>query len=101
MTRRITHGLLAAAMAFTTLGATISEAQARGGRVAAGVAAGIIGLGILGAYAHARDRHYYGRHCYAGPRECFWVEGRCWFNRYGERVCKGGREVCERRTYCD
>jgi hypothetical protein len=80
-----------------------AEAHGRGGRVAAGVAAGIIGLGILGAYGHARDREYYraGGDCYPGPEECGWRDRRCFENRYGEMVCRGGRWTCWRPTYCD
>lgn len=72
----------------------------RGGRVAVGVAAGIIGLGILGAYSGARARTYY-RGCYDGPRECFYREGSCYINRYGDEVCRRGYQVCERRRVCD
>ena len=95
------------------LGATLSTAtpaDARGGRVAAGVAAGILGLGLLGAYAHARDRDYYRpyrryRHysggCYRGPERCWRAPSRCHYDRYGDYVCRGGRLRCERPLYCD
>jgi hypothetical protein len=75
----------------------------RGGRVAAGIAAGIIGLGVLGAYAHARDRDYraYDEVCYRGPKECGWVGRRCFVNRWGEDVCRGGRWTCWRDTVCE
>ena len=71
---------------------------------AAGVAAGLITLGILGAYAH--DRRYgpppgYSGACYKGPRECGWVGARCWINRYGDEVCNRGHYRCWRKTYCD
>ncbi|MCB1546654.1 MAG: hypothetical protein KDJ41_02235 [Hyphomicrobiaceae bacterium] len=81
-----------------------AEAHRRGNGVAAGVAAGLITLGILGAYAH--DRRYgpppgYSGACYKGPRECGWVGARCWINRYGDEVCNRGHYRCWRKTYCD
>lgn len=95
---------LASAMVFGTMVTTAEQAEAgRGGRVAAGVAAGIIGLGLLGAYAHARDRHYYRSHggCYKGPERCSWKGRHCFENRYGDYVCRGGHYSCYRPTYCD
>ena len=68
------------------------------------IAAGIIGLGVLGAYANARDRRYYrddDEVCYRGPRECGWVGRRCFENRWGETICRGGRWTCWRDTHCD
>ena len=97
----LTTSALAAAV---VLGSAISQSEpahaGRGGRVAAGVAAGIIGLGILGAYSSARARGYYGT-CYEGPRECYYRPGSCYINRYGDEVCRRGYQVCERRRYCD
>jgi hypothetical protein len=71
----------------------------RGRGVAVGVAAGIIGLGVLGAYSGARARSY-SRTCYDGPRECYYKGGSCYINRYGDEVCRRGYEVCERRRIC-
>ena len=60
MLKKIINSLMAVALMVGVTASTIQPAEAgRGGRVAAGVAAGIIGLGILGAYANARDREYY------------------------------------------
>lgn len=106
MIKKFTHALLAVTMAGGLALTSAQQAEAGRGRgVGLGIAAGIIGLGILGATAHARDRHYdYGHSgggCYRGPRECYWAGGRCYINRYGEEVCRGGERVCERRTYCD
>lgn len=105
MLKTIAHSLVAATLAVGVIASTAAPADAgRGGRIAAGVAAGIIGLGILGAYAHARNRHYYdGGYggCYRGPRECGWSGRQCYENRWGDVVCRGGRYVCTRRTYCD
>jgi hypothetical protein len=99
--------LLSAVTALTlALGVVASSSEpaeaGRGGRIAAGVAAGVIGLGILGAYAHARDRHYYAGSCYRVGGGCYWKEGHCWYNRWGERHCRRGYRVCEpARTVCD
>jgi hypothetical protein len=109
MLNKFMASLLAVLLAFgTVMAANTAPAEAgRGGRVAAGVAAGIIGLGVLGAYAHARERHYYSGYrdddevCYRGPRECGWVGRRCFENRYGDEVCRGGRWTCWRDTVCD
>ncbi len=78
-----------------------ADARRRGGAVAAGVAAGIIGLGILGATANSRGRTYREPACYRGPRECRRGPDRCWYNRYGDYVCRRGELRCFRRTYCD
>jgi hypothetical protein len=105
MLKRIMHALMALALIAGVTASSIGPAEAghRGGRFAAGVAAGIIGLGLLGAYAHARDRHYYSAHdeCYPGPEECGWVNRRCFYNSWGDYVCRGGRWTCWRPTYCD
>jgi hypothetical protein len=103
MLKTFTALTLAAATAFGATVTTLDQAEAgRGGRVAAGVAAGIIGLGILGAYAHARDRHYHrSSGCYKGPERCSWRGRRCFENRYGDVVCRGGHYSCHRETICD
>ncbi|WP_333792984.1 hypothetical protein [Hyphomicrobium sp.] len=105
MIKKFVHGLMALML---VAGAAVSSTQpaeaGRGGRVAAGVAAGIIGLGLLGAYAHSRDRDYYYRsrgECYPGPEECGWKNRRCFIDSWGDRVCRGGRWTCWRPTYCD
>ncbi len=78
-----------------------AEAHRRGGGVAAGLAIGtILGLGIAGAYAG--PRYYdYGPGCYRGPRQCDYVGRGCWFNNYGERICRGGEYRCWRPMICD
>jgi hypothetical protein len=102
MLKKIAYPMIAVALAAGTALATVQPAEARGGRVAAGVAAGIIGLGILGAYAHARDRAYYAGRCYEVGGGCYWREGRCYINRFGDEVCRRSYRVCEPvRTVCD
>jgi hypothetical protein len=74
-------------------------AEARRGGVAAGVAVGtLLGLGIAGAYAGPR---YYEPACYPGPRQCERVGQRCWYNSYGDYVCRGGELRCWRPRICD
>jgi hypothetical protein len=80
---------------------TVQPAQAGGRGVGVGIAAGIIGLGILGAAASARDRDYYRAGCYRGREECGWSDRRCFENRYGDTVCRGGVYRCYRPTICD
>jgi len=107
MVRKFLHPLLALLLAAGIAAASVHEAEAGRGRgVAAGVAAGIIGLGILGAAASARDRGYYYDDdyepaCYRGERRCGWENRRCFENRYGEVVCRGGDYVCRRPLICD
>ena len=109
MLKNLMASLLAITLVFgATMTAYTAPAEAgRGGRVAAGIAAGIIGLGVLGAVANARDRHHYSRYrgyeevCYKGRRECGWVGRRCFENRYGEEICRGGRWTCWRDTICE
>lgn len=109
MIRKLMHAMLALTLVTGSIAASIQPAEAgRGGRTAAGIAAGIIGLGILGAYAHSRDRDEYYRddyyrdaECYPGPEECGWTRRRCYTDSWGDTVCRGGRWVCSRPTYCD
>ncbi|MDX2306615.1 MAG: hypothetical protein NW216_00070 [Hyphomicrobium sp.] len=106
MLKKLMAPLLVLTLAFGAVATSYQPAEAgRGGRIAAGVAAGIIGLGILGAYAHARDRHDHYREyepaCYKGPKECGWVGRRCFENSWGDTVCRGGRWTCWRDTICD
>ena len=106
MFKKMTHGLMALTMGLGAVVASVPQAQADHGRgVAVGLAAGIIGLGILGAAANARGRNYNyadeGRECYRGPRECHWSGRRCFENRWGDTVCRGGNYVCERPLVCE
>ena len=108
MIRKSINALMALTFAAGMMTASAVPAQAgkyhRG--VGLGIAAGIIGLGVLGAArAHAGPR-YYSRYdeddaCYYGARECHWAGRRCFENRWGDTVCRGGRYVCERPLICD
>jgi len=104
MIKKFMNVLMAVALMAGATASSIQPAEARGGRFAAGVAAGIIGLGIAGAIAnaHGRDRYYVeDRGCYPGRERCGWVNRRCFTNSWGDTVCRGGRYTCWRPTYCD
>lgn len=95
------------ALGMVTAQPSTAEAGHRGGRIAAGVAAGIIGLGVLGAIANAGERrhrgYYYssGGECYPGPERCGYTSRRCFYNNWGDYVCRGGQYRCWRETVCD
>lgn len=78
MLKKALYSLMATVMAAGVLVSSYQPAEARrGGGVALGVGAAILGLGLLGAHAHARERGYYRSSCYKGPRECDWRGRRC------------------------
>ncbi|NOT70953.1 MAG: hypothetical protein HOP09_06595 [Hyphomicrobium sp.] len=109
MFKKLTHALMALTMMFGLAVTSAPQAEARRGHgLGVGIAAGIIGLGILGAAANARGyphRSYSayddGGECYRGQRECHWSGRRCFENRWGDTVCRGGRYVCERPLICE
>jgi hypothetical protein len=106
MIKRILHPLMAVALAVGMAATSVDQAEAgRGHGVAAGIAAGIIGLGIIGAAAEARHGGYYyddyDDRCYRGRRRCYWENRHCFENRYGDYVCRGGDYVCRRPVICD
>jgi hypothetical protein len=110
MFKKITQALMALTLAFGMAVSTAPQAEAGHRGVGVGIAAGIIGLGILGAaanaghYGHHRTYSAYDdddRSCYRGPRECHWTGRRCFENRWGDEVCRGGRYVCERQVICE
>jgi hypothetical protein len=102
MMKKVMQSAAALALVAGVLAATTQQAEAhrRGGGVAAGIAIGtILGLGIAGAYAG--PRYYDGPACYRGPRQCGYVGRSCWYNSYGERICRGGEYRCWRPEVCD
>lgn len=101
MLKKIMHALLALTVVLGIAASMSAPAEARRGGLAAGVAVGtLLGLGIAGAYAGPRYYGYAGD-CYRGPRQCNWVGRSCWYNRYGEYVCRGGEYRCWRPRICD
>lgn len=104
MFKKFANALMALTLGFGFAVSSVPQAEARGGAgVAVGVAAGLIGLGLIGAAAHARDRYYVdeGRECYRGPRQCHWAGRRCFENRWGDTVCRGGDYICDRPLICE
>jgi len=104
MFKKIVQSLMVLTLAGGVIASSSDGAEARHGRFAAGVAAGIIGLGVLGALADRRyhdDDYDRAGGCYPGPEQCGWVNRRCFENRWGDYVCRGGRWTCWRPTYCD
>jgi hypothetical protein len=97
--KTVLKSLLVLGLAAGISAATLQEAQAhrRGHGVGLGVAGAVIGLGLLGAYSSRG--HAYSRACYE-KEYCNNVGRRCWENRYGETVCRGGEVVCRVRTVC-
>ena len=108
MRKQILNTALALTMAMGATLGTGQQAQAGNG-VGLGIAAGIIGLGVIGAAAAAHDGPYYGPRyysryddrCFYGHRECHWTNRHCFENDYGDTVCRGGRYICERPLICD
>lgn len=107
MIKKILGTLIALTLAIGVMTAQPSPAAAgHGGRVFAGVAAGIIGLGVLGAlsaHAHERRGYYYssGGECYPGPERCGYASRRCFYNDWGDYVCRRGEYRCWRETICE
>lgn len=100
MLTKLTQSAMALAFVGATAITAAPQAQAHGGNRTAGVVAGtIIGLGVLGAYAASRDRGYY-RSCYPGRQRCEVVGQRCFYNRWGEYICKDNVR-CWRPEVCD
>ncbi|MEJ2118633.1 MAG: hypothetical protein P8Y36_12385 [Alphaproteobacteria bacterium] len=91
--------LLACSLSLTGIGNALAGGHhhhhrhhGRGAAIVGGIA-----LGILAAEAAKADRE----DCYRGPRECRWVRKRCWYDDYGDRVCRRGHRVCHRPLICD
>lgn len=113
MTSWIGRGLvfaLAAALISASSAPASADYYYRGGPgpgFAAGVAAGVIGLGILGAAASERAYYdgyydgYYGANCRPGPVECRTYDAPCFHNEYGDYICPAPERRCFRRSYCD
>lgn len=73
--------------------------RGRGAAFAAGVATGIIGMGIIGAVE--AERRYARGECYRGRRICEYVEPECYENRHGDLICPAPEKQCYRPLICD
>ena len=100
MLKSIMHaGVALALLAGTSIATANTAAAGRGGRTAGIVAGTVIGLGVLGAYAAAREPRYY-RSCYPGRQRCDVVGQNCFYNRHGEYTCRDDVR-CYRPQVCD
>jgi len=86
---------LAASVTVTTIDTAEAGRRHRGAMI--GGAA--LGLFVLGSMAGRADN--YRERCYRGPRECRWVRGACYRDRFGDYECEDGHEECHRPLYCD
>jgi hypothetical protein len=101
MLKKLMQSAAALALVGGIAAASSQPAEARRG-FGPGLAIGtFLGLGIAGAYAGPRYYYDDGPACYQGPRRCEQVGRSCWFNSYGERICRGGEYRCWRPTICD
>jgi hypothetical protein len=83
--RKTLIAIAAAATVALVSVAAPQPAQARGGRIAAGVIGGLALGGILGAAAASHGPYYYGPGyaygpgpVYYGPDDCYWTRQRFW-----------------------
>lgn len=92
----ITASLVLAA-SITVAGFDTAEARHRHrGALIGGAAIGLFALGVMSERSeYSRDR------CYRGPRECRWVRGGCYRDRYGDYECEESYQECYRPVYCD
>jgi hypothetical protein len=102
MLRKLIFSLMALTVAVGVVVAGSEPAEARRGGVVAGALVGGLVAGALIAGASRPSYAYsYGPACYAGPRRCEWAGRHCFYNRWGDYVCRGGEYRCWRPTICD
>jgi hypothetical protein len=96
--------VLAVTAVFISAGVAPASAHDNGAAFGAGVAAGILGLGVLGAMEADRERDYYsnyGPSCRPGPLECRTYGAPCFHDEYGAYICPPPERHCFRRPICD
>lgn len=96
MLKKLPVAVLTLLLTATITTASFDMAHAKKGRnkaFAAGIALGILGLGMLESSRR--------EHCERGPVRCRWVRGDCYYNRYDELICESRHRRCEREYYCD
>lgn len=100
MVKKLVYSLLALTMAVGVVVASPGTAEARRGGVVAGA---IVGGVVAGALIAGASRRAYASEgaCYPGPRRCDWAGRHCFYNRWGDYVCRGGEYRCWRPTICD
>ena len=88
---------LALAASITVSGFDTAEAGRRHrGAMIGGAALGLFMLGTMNAQS-SDDR----QRCYRGPRQCRWMRGACYRDRFGDFECEDGHEECYRPLHCD
>ncbi len=99
--KKLVYAMLALVMA---LGAVVTSSQTAEARGRGGLVAGAIVGGVLaGALLAGSSRRAYasGPVCHYGPRQCEWAGRHCFYNRFGDYVCRGGDYRCWRPRICD
>ena len=91
----------AASLAFATSMMMAATGTAQAGRHHPGAVVGGAALGLFALGAMSAGSRYDGERCYRGPRECHWVRGACYRDRFGDVECEEGHERCYRPRYCD
>ena len=106
MIRKILHPVLALALAAGLATTSVEQAAGRPRRRhrrrrrCRHHRSRILGCQLAHA-AYAYDDYDDRGGCYRGPRRCHWEDRRCFENRYGDTVCRGGDHVCRRPLVCD
>ncbi len=101
MLKKLIYSLMALTMTLGIVVASPNTAEARrGGGIVAGA---IVGGVVAGALIAGSSRRAYASDgaCYPGPRRCERAGGHCFYNRWGDYVCRGGEYRCWRPTVCD
>ena len=92
----IATSLVLAASILVTGFDTAEAGRRHRGAMIGGAALGLFMLGAVAAQS-ADDR----QRCYRGLRQCRWVRGACYRDRFGDYECEDGYEECYRPLYCD
>ena len=100
MRKTLAIAALAVVTITSSLIATTGQADAQFRRWGPAVIVGGIVAGALIAGA-SRRAYGYGPACYSGPRRCEWAGRHCFYNRFGDYICRGGEYRCWRPTICD
>ena len=87
---------LALAASITLTGSNAEAGHRHRGALIGGAALGLFALGAMSGRSYD-DREG----CYRGPRECRWVRGACYRDRFGEHECEEGYQECSRPLYCN
>ncbi len=100
---------LAVSAGLVAAGVAPASADRDGAWFGAGLATGIVGMGLIGAARAAPPPpppyyYYYGAYgdprCHPGPVECQAFAPPCFTNEFGEYVCPPPARQCFRRPIC-